>query len=102
VCSDHDTSTAPDSLSFPFDLKSAIPYHSLSDAERRKYWNDGIHLTPAGYDWMGGHIANALIDILKREPEDERPSFRREYDDEKSSLKREDHEEKSSCSTSCM
>lgn len=53
--------------SHSFDLRSKIPYHSLTDAEKVRYWDDGLHLTADGYDWMGDHIADALIPILKRE-----------------------------------
>ncbi|KAF4988819.1 hypothetical protein FDECE_14911 [Fusarium decemcellulare] len=50
-----------------FDLHAHIPYHSLSEEDREKYWDDGLHLRDDGYDWMGAHIANHLIDILQRE-----------------------------------
>ncbi|KAM0332289.1 hypothetical protein ACHAQA_002565 [Verticillium albo-atrum] len=49
---------------YAFDLFSAIPFHSLSKQKRELYWDDGVHLTPAGYEWMGGHIADALIKIM--------------------------------------
>lgn len=51
--------------SYPFDLHAAIPYHSLTKEDRQKYWDDGVHLTPDGYDWMGGHIATHLISLLR-------------------------------------
>lgn len=50
--------------SYVFDLHAAIPYHALTAADRHKYWDDGVHLTPAGYDWMGGHVASHLICLL--------------------------------------
>ncbi|KAM5355949.1 hypothetical protein ACJ41O_002595 [Fusarium nematophilum] len=50
-----------------FDLRSHIPYHSLSEEDRKKYWHDFMHLGSEGYDWMGNHIADALIEILQRE-----------------------------------
>jgi lysophospholipase L1-like esterase len=53
--------------SFAFDLNKAIPYHSLTDDERKRYWDDGLHLTPAGYDWMGGHVGDALVEIIRRQ-----------------------------------
>ncbi|UPK99088.1 hypothetical protein LCI18_010023 [Fusarium solani-melongenae] len=52
---------------YSFDLHAHIPFHSLSEADREKYWDDGLHLRDDGYDWMGNHIAGALIDILRRE-----------------------------------
>lgn len=36
----------------------------MAEADRKKYWDDGLHLTPAGYDMMGERIAESLIDIL--------------------------------------
>lgn len=53
--------------SHAFDLKSSLPYHSLSPNDRDEYWDDGLHLSPAGYDWMGGLVANALIPLIKEE-----------------------------------
>ncbi|PHH51080.1 hypothetical protein CFIMG_004318RA [Ceratocystis fimbriata CBS 114723] len=50
---------------YAFDLHTRIPYHSLDDQSRELYWNDGLHLTEDGYDWMGGFIADELIRILK-------------------------------------
>lgn len=41
-----------------------IPYHTLAPDARQKYWDDGLHLTPTGYDWMGDHIASHLISVL--------------------------------------
>lgn len=51
--------------SHAFNLNTVIPYHSLSDEDRQKYWDDGLHLKAAGYDWMGDHIADGLIPLLK-------------------------------------
>lgn len=53
--------------SYAFDLKSHIPYHNLSEDDQLKYWDDGLHLRDEGYDWMGGHIADALTSMLGRE-----------------------------------
>lgn len=52
------------SHSHSLDLRTAIPYHSISESERKRYWDDGVHLTADGYDWMGGKIAAALIPLL--------------------------------------
>ncbi|PKS06536.1 hypothetical protein jhhlp_007284 [Lomentospora prolificans] len=52
---------------YAFDLHAHIPYHSLSPEEVEKYWDDGLHLTEEGYDWMGGHIADALIKLILTE-----------------------------------
>ncbi|KAM0564210.1 hypothetical protein ACHAPJ_000420 [Fusarium lateritium] len=59
---------------YSFDLHSKIPYHSLSDEDRYRYWDDGLHLRDEGYNWMGNHIADALIDILWREGTFEQPT----------------------------
>ncbi|KAM0365641.1 hypothetical protein ACHAPK_009507 [Fusarium culmorum] len=60
--------------SYAFDLKSKIPFHSLSQQDRHRYWDDHVHLGKEGYDWMGNHIADALIDILWHEGTFEQPS----------------------------
>lgn len=35
------------------DLSTKLPRKSLSDEDRRKFWADDLHFTPAGYDRMG-------------------------------------------------
>jgi hypothetical protein len=55
--------------SYAYDLHAAIPYHSLTEKERKEYWDDGLHLTSDGYDWMGEFIATALIKIIKQQRE---------------------------------
>ncbi|KAH6980681.1 SGNH hydrolase-type esterase domain-containing protein [Ilyonectria sp. MPI-CAGE-AT-0026] len=52
---------------YAFDLASHVPYHSLTAAQRTLYWDDGLHLTADGYEWMGEHIARGLIRILLEE-----------------------------------
>ena len=43
------------------DLDKGIPFHSLSDEnERNQIWDDGYHLTPAGYDRMAKLIFDAI------------------------------------------
>ncbi|KAF9769501.1 hypothetical protein IL306_013108 [Fusarium sp. DS 682] len=59
---------------YAFDLHSKIPYHALSEQDRERYWDDGLHLRDEGYDWMGNHIADALIDILWSERTFDQPS----------------------------
>ncbi|QLI73015.1 uncharacterized protein G6M90_00g100570 [Metarhizium brunneum] len=59
--------TIPESRSKPahaFDLHAKLPYHSLSAEDRQKYWDDGLHLTDQGYEWMGGHIADGFLAAL--------------------------------------
>lgn len=36
----------------------------MSTAERVRYWDDGTHLTPDGYDLMGEKIAAALVELI--------------------------------------
>jgi hypothetical protein len=60
--------------SYAFDLNSKIPYHSLSGQDRYRYWDDVVHLGEEGYDWMGNHIADAMIYILWNEGTFEQPS----------------------------
>lgn len=48
-----------------------IPYFGLSELDRNKYWDDGVHLTADGYDWMGTHIAEALITVMSVQPKEE-------------------------------
>jgi hypothetical protein len=50
-----------------FDLHEAVPYFSMSDANRERYWDDGLHLTPDGYDLMGQKIGIALVSLLEKE-----------------------------------
>ena len=43
------------------DLGTIIPFHSINNnEERRKIWDDGVHLTPAGYDRMGALVFDAM------------------------------------------
>jgi hypothetical protein len=51
-------------------LLEKIPYHTLNEFLKNKYWGDGVHLTEDGYDWMGEHIAGTLIDIVQRRDKD--------------------------------
>ncbi|KAL0938805.1 gdsl-like lipase [Colletotrichum truncatum] len=69
---------------YAFDLNPRIPYHALPDRDRKKYWDDGVHLTPAGYDWMGGHVAEALGNFieLERNPSSRRSKRAKRYKEE--------------------
>jgi lysophospholipase L1-like esterase len=45
------------------DLDKCIPFHSITDNKKRKtIWDDGVHLTPAGYDRM----ASLVFDVIKK------------------------------------
>ena len=47
------------------DLFTAIPYKNMDEEKRDKIWDDGVHLTEAGYDLMGDVVADRLIDLLE-------------------------------------
>lgn len=53
----------------------------MKDDERKRYWDDAIHLTAEGYDLMGEKIAGALIHIImppgRLQRNGDRPSKRR-------------------------
>jgi lysophospholipase L1-like esterase len=37
-----------------------MDFYAMSDAERRRWLDDGLHLTEMGYDVLGRHIARAI------------------------------------------
>ncbi|WQF77711.1 Putative SGNH hydrolase-type esterase domain, SGNH hydrolase superfamily [Colletotrichum destructivum] len=80
-----------------FDLNSRIPYHSLTERERKRYWDDGLHLTAAGYDWMGAHVAEALGDLveLERNPDSRRARRARRHIEEEICFDEEDGDPRS-------
>ncbi|KZL69126.1 GDSL-like lipase/acylhydrolase, partial [Colletotrichum tofieldiae] len=80
-----------------FDLNPRIPYHSLTERERQRYWDDGLHLTAAGYDWMGTHVAEALGDLveLERNPDSRRARRARRHVDEEICFNEEDGDPRS-------
>ena len=61
----------PRNNSHSFDLRAHIPYHSLTEDQRDDLWDDGLHMTPAGYNRMGQHIADALIRLIQQEEEEQ-------------------------------
>jgi lysophospholipase L1-like esterase len=50
-----------------FDLHAVMPYHSLSEEEREKIWDDGLHFTPKGYERMGELIAGRMGELLEKD-----------------------------------
>ncbi|EAW08776.1 SGNH/GDSL hydrolase family protein [Aspergillus clavatus NRRL 1] len=42
-----------------------IRYHGTSEEWQEKIWDDGLHLTAEGYDFMGEMIAERLIELIK-------------------------------------
>ncbi|KAI4261761.1 MAG: hypothetical protein L6R42_003044 [Xanthoria sp. 1 TBL-2021] len=45
-------------------LCAAVPYFNMSDTQKARIWDDGLHLTMAGYEMMGEAIAAKLIKLL--------------------------------------
>ena len=39
----------------------------MGEEERERFWDDGLHLTEAGYERMGQVIANRLVELLSNE-----------------------------------
>lgn len=66
--------------SHAFDLKTHIPFHSLTEDEQEDRWDDGLHLKPKGYDWMGSSIADAFIPLLEQHVAVYRPQPKQDYD----------------------
>ena len=48
------------------DVCAKIPYASMDKEMRKKVWDDGLHMKPAGYDMMGDAIADRLLEILQK------------------------------------
>ncbi|CAN8098580.1 unnamed protein product [Discula destructiva] len=79
-----------------FDLAAAIPYANMEPAERAKYWDDHVHLTPAGYDLMGEKIAARLVELImppgrlqKTKGGERAPKKRRVFQDDEKSFEEE-------------
>lgn len=51
--------------SYTFDLWSVIRYHGISEKTRERLWDDGLHLTAAGYEVMGKAVAARLFELLQ-------------------------------------
>ncbi|KAM7219378.1 SGNH hydrolase-type esterase domain containing protein [Rhypophila decipiens] len=70
-----------------FDLATAMPYFKMSPRDQQRYWDDAIHYTPDGYDFIGNKIGTFLVSLLAKEKAENHPSpaKRRRYfkDDEK-------------------
>jgi len=47
-----------------FDLHKEMPFHNLSEEQRRNIWDDGVHFTEKGYQIMGEKVADRLIEII--------------------------------------
>lgn len=51
------------------DLCAAVPYFTMDKTLRRDIWDDGLHLTKAGYKMMGEAIGARMADLLTSEGE---------------------------------
>jgi hypothetical protein len=51
----------------------------MSEPDRKRYWDDHVHFTPAGYDLIGNKVGMALVSILSKERglDPQRPQKRR-------------------------
>ena len=47
------------------DLCKAVPFFSMDESMRKRYWDDGLHLTMEGYDMMGNTIATKMLQLLE-------------------------------------
>lgn len=45
---------------FLCDLDKEIKFSSMSKEDKEKYWDDGLHFSPAGYDLIGEILFNTL------------------------------------------
>jgi lysophospholipase L1-like esterase len=46
------------------DLEAPFDYYKLSEARRRELFDDGIHLTRAGYELMGDLIYQGMLKAM--------------------------------------
>ena len=49
---------------FCVDINASIPWHRSDLEEKKKIWDDHMHLTPYGYDLMGTIIFQNIVDHL--------------------------------------
>ena len=49
---------------FCVDINAAIPWHRPDLVEKKKLWDDHMHMTPKGYDLVGKLIFQAVVDHL--------------------------------------
>ncbi|KAF8847292.1 SGNH hydrolase [Acephala macrosclerotiorum] len=50
-----------------FDLHAQMPYHDITEEERRGRWDDNLHFTPKGYEMIGEMVGARLVGILSEE-----------------------------------
>lgn len=49
---------------FVADVCRAVPWVVMEEGERRRVWDDGLHLRPLGYDRLGDAVADRLLGVL--------------------------------------
>jgi hypothetical protein len=49
------------SKSLLLNLAKELPYFSLSDEDRKKFWDDGVHFTEEGYGLFGRLVYKTLF-----------------------------------------
>jgi lysophospholipase L1-like esterase len=49
------------------DLCDAVPFFSMDQKLREEIWDDGLHLTKAGYKMMANAISARMIELLSGE-----------------------------------
>jgi transcriptional regulator GlxA family with amidase domain len=78
-----------------YDLNRHVPYWSMPEADRRRFWDDHIHFTAAGYDLIGNKVGIALVSLLARQRglEPQRPQQKRRKIAFKGDERRYDEEE---------
>ncbi|CZR50408.1 related to esterase [Phialocephala subalpina] len=47
------------------DLHARMPYHDITEEERKQRWDDNLHFTPEGYEMIGEIVGERLVKILK-------------------------------------
>ena len=60
-------------LSYSFDLWSVVRYTGVDETSRKAIWDDGVHLTEAGYHIMGKAVAARLFELLQQRHRDNVP-----------------------------
>ncbi|KAI4166565.1 MAG: hypothetical protein LQ343_007946 [Gyalolechia ehrenbergii] len=50
---------------FVADVCTAVPWVGMEEGERRRVWDDGLHLRPRGYDMLGDAVAERLLEVVE-------------------------------------
>lgn len=56
---------------YAFDLLTAFPYWNLTDERRQEMWHDGTHPSDAGYDVIGGLLADRLAGLISKSEDEQ-------------------------------